>query len=170
MAMRALLLGAVVTVWALALVYWGELPDSIPVHFGLNGEPDRFANKSVWSWFLWPAFGTVMTVGIGFVVPGWIRGMAERNSPLLNMPNQERFRALPTEARLAVVDACVVPLQVMALVLNAMFGWLVFSSAQVALGHWQTLPMWPTIGFVVAIIVCAAWLAITSSRAVAREQ
>ena len=48
--MRAVLVVVTLSVWAVAIAYWSQLPERIPMHFGMNGVPDRFADKSIWSW------------------------------------------------------------------------------------------------------------------------
>ncbi|MCK5945340.1 MAG: DUF1648 domain-containing protein [Planctomycetes bacterium] len=167
--MRSILVLAMLSVWGLAAWFWPELPERIPMHFDMAGDPDRFADKSVWSWFLMPTLGTVLTIGVGLLLPGWIRSMAASNSALLNMPDRRRFRALPTEARLRVVEHTMLPLRILALLLQGLFAWIVYSSAQVALGHWSRLPTGTTIAFVAAVIVCATWLCLRSLGAIARE-
>lgn len=167
--MRALLILATLAAWGLAIAYWSELPNEIPMHFGINGQPDRFADKSVVSWFWMPALGTVFATALGFLMPGWLRAMARANSSMLNMPNRARFRALSDDARVRVVDATTTPLLVLAVVLQLLFGWIVYASAQVALQHWQTLPMLPTLGAAGLIVVCAVSLVAASNRAVAAE-
>lgn len=42
----------------LPILYYQELPDSIPRHFGINGEPDRFSGKAA-LWTL-PIVGVVL--------------------------------------------------------------------------------------------------------------
>lgn len=167
--MRALLVLTTLAVWGLAIAYWSVLPDSIPMHFGHNGVPDRFAAKSVLSWFWMPALGTLFAVALGFMAPGWLRGMAHTNSQLLNMPDSVRFRALPADARVRVMDATLTPMMWLAIILQLLFGWIVFASAQVALEHWQTLPLAPTIGAVVLIIASTVSLVLVSNRAVKDE-
>jgi uncharacterized membrane protein len=168
-AMRALLLLATLAVWGLALAYYGDLPDRIPMHFGLNGEADRFADKSIVAWFWMPSLATLFAFVFGRMLPGWMRSMAHSNSQLLNMPDRARFRALSADARVRVVDATLSPLCMLAVVLQLLFSWIVYASAQVALGIWRTLPIWPTLAFVGAIIACAILLLLVSTRAVARE-
>lgn len=167
--MRALLVIATVVVWALAVAYWSELPNQIPMHFGLNGEPDRFAEKSVVSWFWMPTLAAVFAIGLGFLLPRWVRAMAVANSSLLNVPDQKRFRALSTDARVRVIDATMVPMSWLAIVLQLLFAWIVYASAQVALEHWQCLPIWPMLGFVALLIAMAFSLVWVSNRAVAAE-
>ena len=167
--MRVLLVLVTLAVWGLAIGYWSELPDTIPMHFGMNGKPDRFADKTVLSWFWMPTLGTVFAVLIGFVGPGWLRGMAHANSEMLNMPDRKRFRALSADARVRVMDATLMPLMWLGIVLQALFGWIVYSSAQVALENWQRTPMTVTLVAIGLIMVCSVALVIVSNRAVRDE-
>ncbi|MFT4513563.1 MAG: putative membrane protein [Planctomycetota bacterium] len=167
--MRALLVLATLAVWGLAIGYWSELPGTIPMHFGLNGVADRFADKTVLSWFWMPALGTVFAVALGFMAPGWLRRMAHANSQMLNMPDRARFRTLSAEARVRVMGATMTPMMWLVIILQLLFGFMVYSSAQVALAHWQTMPMAPIILAVVLIIACSVSLVSASNRAVKDE-
>ena len=40
-------LGLVISSFALSFVYTGSLPDKVPIHFGIDGTPDRWAAKSM---------------------------------------------------------------------------------------------------------------------------
>ncbi len=46
----------------LPIIYYGDLPDTIPRHFGLNGEPDGFSGKGI-IWTL-PILGSIMYIGM----------------------------------------------------------------------------------------------------------
>jgi uncharacterized membrane protein len=46
--------------WIYLLSIWNSLPESIPVHFGINGIPDKYGAKN--QIFLWPAGCTVLSV------------------------------------------------------------------------------------------------------------
>lgn len=167
--MRALIVVLLAAVWGYAVFVWPELPDEIPMHFGLSGEPDRFAAKSVWSWFLFPAMATVFGVGLGWLLPPLLRHLAATNSPLLNLPDKARFEALPVEARLRVIAHVDGGLRAIAAAVVLLLGWSVFASGQVALGRWRGLPIGPTLGGVALMIVCAVWIAVVTGRAVRRE-
>jgi len=41
-------------------IMWGEIPDIIPTHFGLSGDPDRFGNKN--SLFALPIIAIIMHI------------------------------------------------------------------------------------------------------------
>lgn len=49
----------------LPTIYFGKLPDIIPVHFGFNGQPDGFGSKdAIW---MMPILGTLMYLGISWL-------------------------------------------------------------------------------------------------------
>lgn len=63
--------------WIYTIVNYQNLPDKIPVHFGLNGQPDSFGGKkSVW---LLPIIATFNFFLLYFV-------SKDTSSPLLNLP------------------------------------------------------------------------------------
>lgn len=45
------------------VVNYGRLPERVPVHFGFDGQPDGWMNRSTW-----PAFSLVMVAGMGALV------------------------------------------------------------------------------------------------------
>ncbi|MEZ6036733.1 MAG: DUF1648 domain-containing protein [Planctomycetota bacterium] len=167
-ALRTLLLLGAAAVWWLALAAWPTLPARIPMHFGLSGTPDRWADTSVWSWFLFPAMATVFAYALGFALPAWMRRLAATNSPWLNVPDATRFRALPTAHRVAVVDRAAAPLAVMGLEIMALFAWIVSGTARVARDEWRALPVWPVLVCVGAILVSAVHMALATKAAVRR--
>jgi uncharacterized membrane protein len=40
--------------WVVAIYYWDKLPQTIPIHFGISGQADDWANKSIFYVFLIP--------------------------------------------------------------------------------------------------------------------
>lgn len=49
---------------AMSLWLWGELPATVPVHWGADGQPDSFAPKS-WGLMITPILALIMPVVIG---------------------------------------------------------------------------------------------------------
>ncbi len=47
--------------WLISLYFWDKLPSVIPVHFGISGQADSWADKSFWYAFLLPMLQTFMT-------------------------------------------------------------------------------------------------------------
>jgi uncharacterized membrane protein len=46
------------------ILLFPTLPDTIPTHWGVNGQPDRFAGKSIWTVFGPLLIGTVVVAGL----------------------------------------------------------------------------------------------------------
>lgn len=90
-----LVLGMVgLAVWA-----WPQLPDRIPTHFGLDGHPDAWTDRSLWSWFALPGIAVAFTALMGLFRlllpshPGWV-----------NLPDRTRLSDLPEVARVPVLE------------------------------------------------------------------
>ncbi len=46
--------------WIIAIYYWDKLPQVIPIHFGISGQADDWANKSIFYVFLIPFLQTLI--------------------------------------------------------------------------------------------------------------
>lgn len=90
----SLVAGFLLLTWVGSAVAYADLPDRIPVHFGLSGQPDRWADKSFWSVFTLPLVATV----IGALL-GTLAVVAARKPGVFNFPGKEDFLALPPERR-----------------------------------------------------------------------
>jgi uncharacterized membrane protein len=168
-AVRWLLLVAMVSLWAMALSAWPGLPPRIPIHFDLAGYADGWADTSVVAWFALPALGTMLALVFGVLLPWWMVRLARSNSPWLNVPRKRQFMALPVEARVRAVQAPMRWLHALAVVVQALLGWLVFGSARVADGRWDVLPSWPVFTLLGVLLACAVALPVAATRAIGRE-
>ncbi len=167
--LRSLLILSMLAVWVLAVLAWPDLPARIPMHYDLGGQPDRWVDKSVLSWFGLPALGTLLGVVMGLLLPRWVMGMARRNSPWLNVPDKRRFAALPEAGRVRAVLPLVMGLTWIVLLLQVMFAWLVVGGARVASGEWATLPAWPVLLPIAAIGLVVVVMFVAGQRCVRRE-
>lgn len=75
-----------------------RLPGRIPMHFDLSGQPDRWAERSLFNWFLLPVFTAVLALFLH-----WIAGVAARNPHTWNVPDKGRFLAMSPGARAPIV-------------------------------------------------------------------
>jgi uncharacterized membrane protein len=91
----------IAALFIVSVVVYGELPARIPQHFGIDGTPDRWVDRSIVSWLLLPIISLMLS---GFVV--LIASFLPRDLKLLNVPNKERLLALPKH-RQAVVATMV---------------------------------------------------------------
>lgn len=85
--------------WAAWL--WPDVPARVPVHFGLDGEPDRWADRSVWSWFGLPLVGLATAAGLD-ALTRW--SLSRPSAPGINIPNKGAILALPPPRRAPVLD------------------------------------------------------------------
>ena len=53
--------------WIITFYYWDKLPAVIPIHFGISGAADGWADKSVWQVFSIPFIQTAMLALFIFV-------------------------------------------------------------------------------------------------------
>jgi hypothetical protein len=91
LALLLILLGASVAVWP-------DLPDRLPLHFGLGGRVDRWADRSLRSWFTIP----LVAVGLNLLLIGVARWATERPERI-NLPDKARLLRLPPERQRAVL-------------------------------------------------------------------
>jgi uncharacterized membrane protein len=83
-----------------ALWAWPRLPEQIPTHFGLDGQPDAWSQRTFLSWFLLPFIGIGLALAMArmsklfTIKPGWV-----------NLPGGKKLSDLPEGARPPVLDA-----------------------------------------------------------------
>lgn len=53
--------------WFLSICFWDKLPETIPIHFGISGQADDWAQKSLFSVFLIPGLQAMMLVLFTFL-------------------------------------------------------------------------------------------------------
>jgi uncharacterized membrane protein len=78
---------------------WPDLPSEIPAHFDGGGRVTRWTRTSALSWFAVPLIALALTAVNYFfarLLPRWPH--------LINLPNKQRFLALPAERRGPVIE------------------------------------------------------------------
>ncbi|HPT29276.1 MAG TPA: DUF1648 domain-containing protein [Bryobacteraceae bacterium] len=60
----------------LVAVNWSTLPDELPMHFGINGKPDRYGSR--WQLLILPVVGIAIFVGMSLSAgtAEWLGGVA----------------------------------------------------------------------------------------------
>jgi len=132
---------------------WGRLPDKVPVHFGVDGTPNRWINRGGEFLFLFfiPWLLTALLFAFSRLIP-WMR-----NHPQwINIPHKERFLALPQERQEPFFTSMQVHFMLMAVTLNLLFLGLIYATIQVALGEYDRLPWWGIWPELVLILAVAA--------------
>lgn len=153
---------------ALAVVLWPELPESIPQHFDGYGRPDAFGPKDA-EWFVIAGVIAALGAVFGYGLPWLVRRLARSNSGLLNVPDRERFRALPEAARVRAVAGLSPWFCAIACELQILVAFLIVGTWRVATARWDALPPVVLYGVLAALLTTAICLAVQNVRAVRRE-
>ena len=155
--------------WLVALWLWPGLPARIPSHFDAAGQPDGHLPRSVIAWFFLPSLATLVGLAFAFALPAWIRSMAAKNAPYLNVPRKRDFAALDPAARVRAVGPLIVMLRLVSAEVTLLFGVILLGSARVASGAWQRLPqmlVWAP----VLIVLATALLSLPFGAAAVRRE
>ncbi len=105
-----------VFVWINAGTNYGKLPETIPIHYDLSGNPDGFGSRNT-IWFL-----AIICTAI-FVM---LFAVSKRpNDPLLNLPQNIKENPILTEFVVSILM----------LIVMSMFGVIEYESTQNALGE-----------------------------------
>ena len=117
--MEAIGLIGILLLIGVPFIYYGQLPDSVPTHFGMDGQPDAFGDKkSIW---ILPGIGILTYFGLQLL---------SRHPHLFNYPveitKENAARQYQIGARLMrTVNA----------IITCFLAYLVYASIQTALGR-----------------------------------
>lgn len=136
-----------------AYAAFDHLPDQIPKHFDLSGQPDAYAAKSAFQWFM--LFG--VAIGLVALLYGcaWAIGRYPRT---LNMPNQAKYNALSSNEKAKIAALVRNMLYGMTTMLLVLFATLQAGSYQVAMGTATSLPQYVLI--VLGIVIISSVLSV----------
>jgi uncharacterized membrane protein len=112
--------------------HYAQLPERVPMHFGLSGQPDGWSSRSFVSVMLLPIMSLILGVGLGgmaYLVSHAKLAVRHNDSGLL-LEAQQRFRRIMANY-----------LSIVALLTSAMMTLLSISSIQVALKELPALPV-----------------------------
>jgi uncharacterized membrane protein len=125
---------------AFPLSNWSSLPNQVPVHFGFNGQPDRWGSPST----LW--ISPCVATGV------WILfSLASRNPSLISMPvDMDRSRP---EVRAILRELALV----MKPLVLSLFAIIIFESVETALGRRNGLSPWLIPVHLVCLLTCIAF-------------
>ena len=153
-----LALPAVVTlVGALA---WRAMPERIPVHFGMDGQADRWADRGVGTFLLFFLLPWVLTLSL-FGAARLVR-WSFQSPRFVNLPNKKAFFELPPERQAEFREDVVEYLFAVGAAANLLLATALLAIALVAQGRRAVLPLWaiwPGLAVVFVVIVgYTGWL------------
>jgi uncharacterized membrane protein len=125
-------------VWA-----WPRLPHKIPVHFGIDGQPNGWTERSLVSWFALPGVAILLTLLMGL-----FRVLMKRYPRLVNLPDRRRLSELPTAARGPVLEMLSGFLAVVQTELLVIFGLIQIATFKSAMGE-------QSLGIMITVLILA---------------
>jgi hypothetical protein len=146
-----------------AAALWPLLPDRVPLHLGFTGEATTWTPTSLLSWFGLPLFSVAMTAflfGLG--------RLSVRAPELWNIPDKERFLALPPAERAPIEAYLRGFLAWCSVLVTLCFIGVHIGMYDAATGHVLGLKGWShvvSVGSIAAILL----LAFASSRTAAKR-
>jgi uncharacterized membrane protein len=132
--------------WAVALYHWDKLPDVIPVHFGIGGQADGWAQTSFFGVFMLPVLESFMTIMFFYLY---------RNPQYTNFPSTMWLMVLDAKSRKNAFDLIRKMLVGTLIWVNLLFTYLVYSMNVVAMDSNLKLSPWLLLVFVVGML---AWI------------
>jgi uncharacterized membrane protein len=137
-----------------AIVSWGSLPAKVPVHFGFDGSPNRWADKGAEMIiiFAMPFMITLFLYAIAFLLIPW---MVKNHPNGINIPNKEKVMSLPAEKQSLVWNLFGEMFSLIAVCVNALFLYMIYETVETALGitmRMHAVWIFPLMGLLIAVI------------------
>jgi uncharacterized membrane protein len=130
-----------------SVLAWPALPDRIPIHFGVSGEPDVWVARTWLSWLALP------TIALGMFALLHGVGRLSANRPhLWNVPEKQKFLKLSEHERAPIVELLLRYLSGFTLGLTAFFCLIQLCIFQVATGQAQRLPWFFSAGLILMLV------------------
>ncbi len=157
----------VLALWGLAAFLFPTLPERIPVHFNLEGMPDRFDDRS--SFWILPAVATM--VSLVLLGANWLVGYTSGRHPrIVNVPDKEAFLTLSPEARLAVMRPVRLFLVLMNAVVLAVLAWSMVDMQRVATGQADAIFPYSFVAILLMALIGVPWLILSTRRGIEAAQ
>jgi hypothetical protein len=128
--MRFVSWGLLLALIAHAAATYGTLPEHVPTHLDLAGNPDRYSEKSFTRWFLLPGGALLLLILFELMT-----ARLPSQPGMLNIPDKERFLAMPRRWQAPVIVEAVLLMDVAAAGVVAIFGLVQWRLTRIALGQ-----------------------------------
>ncbi|MCP4152670.1 MAG: DUF1648 domain-containing protein [bacterium] len=122
----------------LTVSYFDRIQGKIPVHFGIDGVPDRWSDKNIlWTFLLVPLLLNLFLYALILFLP-----RLGRYPALINMKNKEQFLALPPEKQLLFWALIQEFITILTCCLNVSFLGLLWGTIMVGMNEAEKIPGW----------------------------
>lgn len=132
----------------ISIYFWPELPSTIPTHFGFNGQPDSWADKSIFYAFMIPFLQLVLFLGFIFLYS---------KPQYSDMPTTLLLMAMPEDKKEHAFDLIRTMLVIVTLWMGALFTYLNYGINASAMGNNSALNPWIMGALMLGLFVWLAW-------------
>jgi uncharacterized membrane protein len=161
--LRLAALGLLAALYAGSAAAYPRLPERIPIHFDLAGNPDTWASTTLLSWFMLPLIATAVA---GLMLVGG--RVSEYRPELWNVPEKPRFLALSAEARAPIVARLRAFLALMAVMTTALMALIQVEVFLVSTEKMPSTP-WLIAGGIAVMLLVTGVAAVRMNGRVAAE-
>ena len=109
---------------------WPRLPETVPTHFGFDGQADAWSERSFRSWFMLPGIAILLVLGLG-----WLRQLFFRRPDWVKLPDRRRVSDLPEVARPPVLEMMSGFMALVQTEMLTIFALIEYGSYRGAMGH-----------------------------------
>ena len=127
---------ALIVLVTLPLIYFGDLPDKIPSHFNIKGQPDSYSQKS--SIWVLPALGIFLYLAMHLI---------NRYPHVFNYPQK-----ITKDNALRHYSLATRMIRILSILITCAFAYLVYASIQTAIGRSSGLGVGFSPMFVISIL------------------
>ncbi len=152
------------TLWIGAAAYvYPRLPERYPIHFGADGTPDSWVERSLVTWFMLPGIALLTWLFLYWTI------RATRNAPhWWNVPEKKRFLALSEAARAPIIERLIGFIDWVAIGITLLFMGLHAGMYAAAFTETQKLPL-STLGLILVFVVFTMGGALVMNRRIRQE-
>lgn len=146
---RFRLLNAILVLALFAGSAWAypRLPERIPMHFGVSGQADAWAGRSIASWFLLPA----VTAALALMMYA-LSAAGASNPHLWNLPDKRLFLALSRAEQAPIIARMQRFIAMISIVVTLLLGAIQAGIYRTSTAATNTLPVW-TLGWIFASLL-----------------
>lgn len=152
-----------VLTWALLIWAWPMLPERIPTHFGISGQPDGWSDKNFWSVFIPVLLPTIL--GAVFL---WLY----RSNQSFNIPSSVRLKDMPEPEKTILTKLGRHLLTMLYVLFTLIFAYLSLAIVSVGIGARAGLSSGVMLGLTAFLLLVVAtytfWMAKVAKRGAAK--
>jgi hypothetical protein len=153
--------------WARAIWWFGRLPERFPIHFDGAGNPDRWTERGIASWFGLALIPLGIVIFLGAIAV-FLAPLTNSAPALVNVPRKDLFLRLSPAGRARIARPTQAFLCWTAGLVSVLFLYIHDGTARVAVGEWTVLPVWPVFAFLAGVMLPLPFYWVATKRTIER--